>query len=152
MRKGWGSWHCVIWRREGSRVNPIHAYKYVKGECKDDGARLFSAVLSHRIFSMILWYIVLLAASGWGAQNGYKVVVYSTLYLQRLFWMKAFLHNLKNVNTTLKRKKYFLFNVYMFIIRMMEKKKKMEKWGVLHSLVVASHSWSFIQMVQGVRV
>lgn len=29
-------------------MNPIHVYKYVKGGCKDDGARFFSVVLSHR--------------------------------------------------------------------------------------------------------
>ena len=42
------SWGCSAWRRESSgRIFNVH--KDLKGGCKEDGAKLFSVVPSHRV-------------------------------------------------------------------------------------------------------
>lgn len=48
MRKDWENWTYLSWRRE-DRGNPINFIKYLKGECPDDGAGLFSVVPSDGI-------------------------------------------------------------------------------------------------------
>ncbi|KAK4824233.1 hypothetical protein QYF61_012207 [Mycteria americana] len=47
MRRGWKSWDCLAWRREGSG-DLINVYKYLKGGRKEDRARLFTVVPSDR--------------------------------------------------------------------------------------------------------
>ena len=46
MREGRESWAGAAWRR--LRRDLVKAYKYLEGECQEDGARLFSLVPSDR--------------------------------------------------------------------------------------------------------
>lgn len=46
IRRGWGSWECSAWRRP--RDDVVSVYKYVLGECNEEGTRLFSVVSSDR--------------------------------------------------------------------------------------------------------
>ena len=39
-RKGWESWGCSAWRREGCRKDLIAAFQYLKGACRKDGNKL----------------------------------------------------------------------------------------------------------------
>jgi len=46
FRRNFLCWACVAWRR--LRGDLLNAHKYLKGECQEDGARLFSVVPSDR--------------------------------------------------------------------------------------------------------
>jgi len=47
VRKGWESWDCSAWRREGAG-DLFNVYNHLYRGCKEDRARLFSAVPSDR--------------------------------------------------------------------------------------------------------
>lgn len=74
VKKGWESWNYLVWTR--LRVYYINVYKYLKGECKEDGDMLFSVVpsdrtrgnghkLKHRGNSLSIWKHFFCCESDW---------------------------------------------------------------------------------------